>query len=89
MKETHFLLSSFTKLALIALTLVFAMRHRMIRGCDNMRKILVARDKIVEYKIELKDLYDQIKFNYQPPLSFSDFLIMKIMTMEAENERSN
>tara|TARA_R100001510_G_C7577576_1_gene151751 strand:+ start:417 stop:581 length:165 start_codon:yes stop_codon:yes gene_type:complete len=54
-----------------------------------MRKTLVAKDKIVEYKTELKDLYDQIKFKYQPPLSFSDFLIMKIMTMEAENERSN
>jgi len=30
-----------------------------------------------------------MKFNYQPPLSFSDFLIMKIMTMEGENERTN
>ena len=54
-----------------------------------MRKTLVARDKIRQHKIELKDLYDRLKFNYQPPLSFNDFLIMKIMTMEAENERSN
>ena len=66
------------------------MRHKRIHGCDSMRKTLVARDKIVEHKkIELKKLYDQVKFNYQPPLSFSDFLIMKIMTMEGENERSN
>ena len=54
-----------------------------------MRKTLVARDKIVDYKTELKDLYDRIKFKFQPPLSFNEFLIMKIMTMEAENERNN
>jgi len=54
-----------------------------------MRKTLVARDKITQHKVELKVLYDRLKFNYQPPLSFSDFLIMKIMTMEAENERNN
>ena len=89
MKGNNFPLSSFTRLALIVLTLVFVMRHKRIHGCDNMRKTLVARDKIVDYKTELKDLYDQLKFNYQPPLSFNEFLIMKIMTMEAENERSN
>tara|TARA_R100001086_G_scaffold130282_1_gene67413 strand:+ start:5954 stop:6118 length:165 start_codon:yes stop_codon:yes gene_type:complete len=54
-----------------------------------MRKTLVKREKIVEHKIELKKLYDEIKFNYQPPLSFNDFLIMIIMTMEGENERTN
>jgi hypothetical protein len=54
-----------------------------------MRKILVKREKITNHKAELKELYDKIKFNYQPPLSFNEFLIMKIMTMEEENERSN
>ena len=66
----------------IVLIMVFVLRLKKMRGCDNMRKTLVKREKIVEYKIELKELYDQLKFNYQPPLSFSDFLIMKIMTME-------
>ena len=69
--------------------MVFVLRHKRMRGCDNMRKTLVKREKIVEHKIELKKLYDQMKFNYQPPLSFSDYLIMKIMTMEGENERTN
>jgi hypothetical protein len=54
-----------------------------------MRKRLVERNKITQHKIELKVLYDRIKFKYQPPLSFNEFLIMKIMTMEAENERNN
>ena len=88
MKGIHFLQSSFTKLAPIVLSLAFVMPHKMIHGCDSMRKKLVARDKIRQHKIELKDLYDRIKFKYQPPLSFNEFLIMKIMTMEAENERS-
>jgi len=61
----------------------------MIHGCDYMRKILVSRESIRHQRIELKHLYDQLKFKFQPPLSFNEFLIMKIMTMEAENERSN
>ena len=62
--------------------MVFVLPQKRIHGCDIMRKTLVNREKIVEHKIELKKLYDQMKFNYQPPLSFSDFLIIKIMTME-------
>ena len=60
--------------------MVFVLRHKRMRGCDNMRKTLVKREKIVEHKIELKKLYDQVKFNYQPPL-FDPMNVIKLDEM--------